>query len=97
MKSKSILHLTLRREPFAEIVAGTKRTEFRKCKKYWKTRLEDRHYDVIQFRNGYGLHVPEMTVEYLGLRRVKMPEWGGWHYAIRLGRILNLKRWNKPR
>jgi hypothetical protein len=89
MKSKSILHLTLTREPFAEIVAGTKRIEYRTRKKYWKTRLENRHYDVIQFRNGYGAHVPEMTVEYLGLRCYPK------YYAIRLGRILKLKRWKK--
>jgi ASC-1-like (ASCH) protein len=84
---KSILHLTLKREFFAEIVAGTKRIEYRERKKYWKTRLEGRRYDVIQFRNGYGARVPEMTVEFAGLRRYRT------YYAIRLGRILNLKRW----
>ena len=86
---KSILHLTLKSEFFAQIVAGTKRIEYRERKKHWKTRLENRRYDVIQFRNGYGAHVPEMTVEFLGIRRYPT------YYAIRLGRILSPKRWKK--
>jgi hypothetical protein len=37
--------------------------------------------------------VPEMLVEFRGLNRIR--KWGKPYYAIRLGRILKLKRWTK--
>jgi len=79
-----ILHLTLKRESFAAIVAKKKRIEYREQKPYWRKRLEGRKYDVIKFRNGYSPNSPEMLVEFRGF---------GCHgkgrnayYAIRLGR-----------
>jgi len=87
----SVLHLNLHRQYFAEIVLKTKRTEYRRRTPYWKTRLENRKYDVIQFRNGYATNAPEMQVEYLGMRRIKKD--GKNVYAIRLGKILKIKRW----
>ena len=47
-----VLQLNLHREWFATIVAKTKRVEYRRRTPYWKTRLENRKYDMIQFRNG---------------------------------------------
>ena len=90
---KSILHLNLHREWFAAIAKRTKRIEYRSQTPYWRTRLEGRHYDAIQFRNGYATNAPEMLVEFLGLRRYGNGRNG--YYAIRLGRILKIKRW-KP-
>jgi len=87
----SVLHLNLHRQYFAEIVLKTKRTEYRRRTPYWKTRLENRKYDVIQFRNGYATNAPEMQVEFRGVRRIKKD--GKNVYAIRLGRILKIKRW----
>jgi hypothetical protein len=52
--------------------------------------LENRKYDAIQFRNGYATNAPEMVVEFLGVRRIR--KWGKSCYAIRLGRILKIKR-----
>lgn len=89
----NILHLNLHREFFVAIANGTKRTEYRQQSPYWKTRLEARKYDVILFRNGYATNAPEMLVEYRGLRRIK--RLGRNCYAIRLGRILKVKRWRK--
>ena len=86
-----ILHLTLKREYFAGIASGKKRTEYRKQKPYWRKRLEGRDFDAILFRNGYGKKVPEMLVEFLGLRRLGKGR--GAEYGIRLGRILKVKRW----
>src|SRR6266542_3933215 len=43
----AILHLNLYRNFFAQIAAGTKRTEYRRWTDYWRHRLERRHYDVI--------------------------------------------------
>lgn len=87
------LHLTLHREFFARIAAGTKRTEFRDRTKYWKTRLEGRRYDRIRFRNGYARNAPVMDVEFRGLRIEGTARSG--RYAIRLGKILDIRRW-KP-
>jgi hypothetical protein len=90
---KNILHLNLHREFFAQIAARTKRIEYRQRTGYWKTRLEGRKYDFIQFRNGYATKAPEMLVEFLGVKKIQRRSEP--HYAILLGRILNLKRW-KP-
>lgn len=91
----NILHLNLNREYFAQIAARTKRIEYREQTPYWKRRLEGRKYEVIQFRNGYATKAPEMQVEFGGVRKVR--KWGGRYYAIRLGRILKLKRWRATR
>lgn len=91
MKARRILHLNLHREYFAQIVAGAKRLEYRRRTPYWKTRLENRKYDVIQFRNGYATNAPEMLVKFRDVRKIR--KWGKPYYAIRLGRILKIKRW----
>jgi len=88
-----ILHLNLHREFFTAIAARTKRTEYRQRTAHWKSRLENRRYDVICFRNGYATKAPEMWVEWRGVRRIR--KWGKPYYAIRLGRILKIKRWHK--
>jgi len=88
---KNTLHLTLHREPFAEIAAKRKRIEYREQTAYWRARLEGRKYDVIKFRNGYATNAPEMLVEFLGIRRYGKGD--GGHYAIRLGRVLEIKNW----
>jgi hypothetical protein len=74
-------------------VAGTKRVEYRERTAYWKTRLEVRRYDLIKFRNGYATKAPEMLVEFCGVKKIR--KWGTSLYAIRLGRILKIKRWKK--
>ncbi len=66
---RNTLHLNLHRRFFADIAAGTKRIEYRDRTGYWKERLENRDYDVIQFRNGYATRVPEMLVRFRGLRK----------------------------
>lgn len=90
---KTVLHLNLHREFFSQIAAGKKRVEYRSQTPYWKTRLENRSYDVIQFRNGYAPDAPEMQVKFLGLRRYGKGR--NAYYAIRLGKILKIKRWKK--
>jgi len=88
---RNILHLNLRREFFAAIAAATKKKEFRRYTPYWRTRLEGREYDYIQFRNGYATKAPEMLVEYRGYR--VQGKGRNKEFAIRLGRILKIKRW----
>jgi hypothetical protein len=83
--------LNLHRNFFAQIVAGTKRIEYRRRTAYWRRRLEGRTYEAIQFRNGYATRAPEMLVQFRGLRRYGKGR--SAYYAIRLGHILKIKRW----
>jgi hypothetical protein len=92
MPKSTVLPLTLERQHFADIACGKKKTEWRARKPYWKVRLEGRHYDFIRFRNGYAKNAPEMLVEFRGLTRRQHN--GQPHYAIRLGKVCTLKRWN---
>lgn len=77
---------------FASIAAGSKHTEDREQKPYWRKRLEGRDYDFIKFRNGYTAKAPEMLVEFKGLRRFGKGRQA--QYALRLGQILWVKRWS---
>ena len=88
-----ILHLNLHREFFAAIANKKKRVERREQSPYWRKRLEGRKYDAILFRNGYAKDAPEMLVEFRGLRRYGKGR--DAYYAIRLGRILKIRRWLK--
>jgi len=85
--SRSILHLTLEREWFDDIARGVRNEEYRELKDYWKTRLEGRKYDIVRFRNGYATDAPVMDVEFLGVEKRQDC------YAIRLGKVLSVKRW----
>jgi hypothetical protein len=90
-----ILYLNLHREFFVAIAAGRKRIEYRKQSPYWRKRLEDRKYDAISFRNGYANNAPEMLLEFRGLRRYGHGR--NAYYAIRLGKILRIRRWHPLR
>jgi hypothetical protein len=46
-----------------------------------------RTYDIVRFRNGYATDAPVMDVEFLGVDKRRDC------YAIRLGKILGIKRW----
>ena len=85
---RRILHMTLKREWFDQIAAGTKKEEYRELKPYWRTRMKGREYDEIHFRNGYNADAPRMRVEYRGLRKDSRND----RYVIRLGKVLELKR-----
>jgi hypothetical protein len=81
-----ILHLTLMKKWFDEILAGTKTVEYREIKPYWTKRLFDKEgkpikYDVIFFRNGYSKNCRKMKVEFKGLRT-------GKEYEILLGKVI---------
>lgn len=89
MKQK-ILHLTLMKKWFIEILEGRKVEEYRDIKPYWTKRLFDsngnvKDYDVIIFRNGYAKDALEMKVEFKGVRVEKDK------YVILLGNILEKK------
>lgn len=63
LESCRMLHLSLKREPFAVMVTGEKQEEFRKNSHWIRSRLFDknenpREYDYIKFVNGYGSDKP---------------------------------------
>jgi len=81
-----VLHLTLIRRWFIEILKGAKTVEYREIKPYWTKRLFNddatpKEYDYILFRNGYSKNSPQMKVEFLGVK-----EKG--RYEIILGKVL---------
>jgi hypothetical protein len=86
---KKVLHLNLYRKYFDQILKGEKTTEYREVTPYWSKRLEGRHYDVIQFRNGYAKVAPMMIVEFKGMGIVTFQTTPT--YAIELGKILEIK------
>jgi hypothetical protein len=86
-----ILQLTLKREFFARIASGKKRTEWRKRKRYWCKRLEGKRFDLVRFRNGYAVNAPEMLVEVRRIQRIGSGS--SAEYAIRLGRVRKILRW----
>lgn len=100
---KRVLQLTLLWRWFNEIVGGNKTTEFRVKKPYWDTRLlksassrtatesRFREFDEVWFRNGYSQDRPFMRVEWKGCDEVIFEN--APHYAIRLGKILEIKNY----
>lgn len=83
--NKKILHLTLKKKWFDEIVSGYKTEEYRELKPYWVKRLEDQTFGKIWFKNGYGKNVPFMRVEWKGINKSNDT------YIIKLGKILEIK------
>jgi len=72
------LKLTLKKKWFDMIASGMKREEYRTPGKWIMSRLEGKEYDAVEFSNGYGAHVPKVTVEYLGWHMgYGRKEWGG--------------------
>ena len=81
----NILHLTLFKKYFDEILNGYKKIEFRKITPYWERRLDGKKYDIVHFVNGYGSHRPWMEVEIIEIEKedVYYEE-----YKIYLGKVL---------
>lgn len=86
------LQLTLKRQWFEMIYLGIKTEEYREIKAFWETRLS-KEYDRVEFRNGYGHHVPAMTLEMNGVRKGQgNPEHGAPKedvFIISLGKLIS--------
>ena len=89
---KKILHLTLKREWFDQIAQGFKRVEHRTMTPYWDSRLRNRVYDEICFRNGYTTDRPFMRVKWAGIVNNQWAQ----RYDILLGHILEIRNWPGP-
>jgi hypothetical protein len=89
-----VLRLTLKKRWFDMIASGEKREEYREIKDWIISRLHGKAYDVVEFSNGYGAHVPKVEVEYLGWGTgIGRADWGATPLTptiiIRLGRVLS--------
>jgi hypothetical protein len=89
-----VLRLTLKRKWFDMIASGEKKEEYREIKNWIISRLHGKTYDSVEFSNGYGAHVPKVTVEYLGWGTgTGRAKWGATPgkptIIIRLGAILS--------
>lgn len=76
------------------IASGEKKEEYRDLKPFFTTRLENRHYDVVVFQNGYSADSPRIIVKYNGVKIKKgKSKWGAEkgkiYYAIQLGRVVD--------
>lgn len=93
-----VLHLTLKKKWF-DMVGPDKPEEYRDDKQWIRSRLmtsngTHKHYDVVEFSNGYGKHVPKKIFEYRGFKFGEGKEvWGAEpgkkYFVIKLGERIN--------
>ena len=90
-----VLRLTLKKKWFDMIASGEKHEEYREQGKWIDSRVNaNKEYDVVEFKNGYGPHVPCCLVKYLGYDwTTGNPAWGAvpgkLYKVIRLGRVIS--------
>lgn len=83
---------TIKREWLAEIIAGTKKVEYREIKRYWTDKLKSitKPFE-LRLRNGMNPPVPEATVlidRVTTNRRTK-------EYELHIKKVLEIKHWNR--
>lgn len=103
------LTTTIKRRWLSEIVAGTKRIEYREIKPYWIKRLvigeSAQAFKPCPFKlrliNGMSKTAPEVTVRIDKVDIGRQPSdpdlYDGEVFRLHIGRILSYKNWNKRR
>jgi hypothetical protein len=85
---------TFEREWLAEIIAGTKKIEYRQIKPYWTNRLGKVSVPFeLRLLNGMNPPVPGVTVL---IHRIAKDHWAG-EYKLHIKRVLGFKHWDKRR
>jgi hypothetical protein len=57
--------------------AGIKNEEYREAKSYWHSRLQNKKYDAVKFKNGYAKDARSMAFKLDNLRTgTGKEEWG---------------------
>jgi hypothetical protein len=85
---------TIEREWPAQIIAGTKKIEYRKVKPYWTKRFAKVSLPFeLRLRNGMNPPVPEVTVL---IHRITKDRRAG-EYRLHIKRVLGYKHWDKRR
>jgi len=93
-ESVRVLHnritTTIEREWLAEIIAGTKRIEYRQIKPYWTKRFAKVSVPFeLRLLNGMNPPVPEVTVL---IHRITK---GAGEYRLHIKKVLGFKHWDK--
>jgi hypothetical protein len=83
---------TIEREWLAEIIAGTKKIEYRQIKPYWTKRFKKVSVPFeLRLLNGMNPPVPEVTVL---IHRITKE---GGSYRLHIKKVLTVKHWDKRR
>ena len=87
-----VVTTTIARRWLADIIAKRKKTEFREIKPYWTKRLKavDRPF-LLRLINGMQPNAPEVIIEVTRINKNPRLK----RYELRLGRIHNVKNWNR--
>ena len=94
------LKLTLNSRWFDLVEKGIKTEEYREIKDYWLRRIKKpglevfKHFDFVEFRNGYSKTSPRITMECKGIKVGSgKVEWGAventQYFIIKLGCEIN--------
>ena len=90
--SRDRITTTIEREWLAEIVAGTKKIEYRQIKPYWTKRFAKVSVPFeLRLLNGMNPPVPEVTVLIRKITR------RGREYRLHIKKVLGFKHWDKRR
>ena len=85
---------TIEREWLAEIIAGTKKIEYRQIKPYWTKRFEKVSVPFeLRLLNGMNPPVPEVTVL---IHKITRDRRAG-EYQLHIKKVLAFKHWDKRR
>jgi hypothetical protein len=85
---------TIKRQWLAEIIAGTKKIEYRQIKPYWTKRFDKVSMPFeLRLLNGMNPPVPEVTVL---IHRIAKDRRGG-QYQLHIQKVLGFKHWDKRR
>lgn len=85
---------TIEREWLAEIIAGTKKIEYRQIKRYWTKRFEKVSIPFeLRLLNGMNPPVPEVTVL---IHKITKDRRAG-EYQLHIKKVLRFKHWDKRR
>lgn len=86
------LTTTIKRQWLAEIIAGTKKIEYRELKPYWVERFA-KYTLPFQLRmiNGMSKTAPEVTC------LIEKVDIEGLEYRLHISKILSYKNWDKKR
>jgi hypothetical protein len=83
---------TIEREWLAQIIAGTKKIEYREIKPYWTKRFAKVSVPFeLRLLNGMNRPVPEVTVLIHRITR------RAGDYCLHIKKVLNYKHWDKRR
>jgi hypothetical protein len=78
---------TIKREFLAQIVAGTKKIEYREIKPYWTKKFDQISCPFhLRLINGMSKKAPEATVQ---IKRITVSD----AYELRIGKILQVRNW----